>query len=171
MERPNAVKVGGNPVTLMGKELKVGDKAPDFTLLDNNMNPVKLSDSKGKPRLLSIVSSLDTGTCSIQTRTFNKELAELADKATAYTISADLPFAQGRFVKENDIDKVQFLSDYKTVEFGNDYGLLIKETRLLARAVIVVDKDDTITYMQVVPEVSSEPDYAPALEALRKTIG
>lgn len=171
MERSNAIKLGGSPVTLMGKELKVGDKAPDFTLMDSSFKPVKLSDSSGKPRLLSVVMSLDTGTCSIQTRTFNKELADLADKATAYTISADLPFTQGRFVTENNIDKVQFLSDYQTASFGNDYGLLIKDMRLLARAVIVVDKDDRITYMEVVPEVSSEPNYNKALEALKNTIG
>lgn len=171
MERGNLVKMGGNPVTLMGKELKIGDKAPDFTLLDTSLKTVRLSDSSGKPRLISVVTSLDTGTCSLQTRTFNKELASLADKATAYTVSADLPFAQGRFVKEHNIDKVRFLSDYQTASFGSDYGLLIKELRLLARAVIVVDKNDRITYMEIVPEVSSEPDYNKALEALRDTIG
>lgn len=171
MERINRVTMGGKPVTLLGKELKVGDDAPDFTLVDNGLKPVKLSDSKGKPRLISVVTSLDTGTCSIQTRTFNKELAALADRATAYTISADLPFAQKRFVNENNIDKVQFLSDYRTASFGEDYGLLIKDLRLLARAVIVVDKNNKISYLEIVPETSSEPNYAPAMEALKKAIG
>jgi thiol peroxidase len=168
MDRPNVIKMQGNPLTLTGQELKVGDKAPDFTLLDNELKPVKLSDTKGKARLLSIVPSLDTTTCSIQTRTFNEKLAELSDKAASYTISADLPFAQQRFASENSIDKTRTLSDYQTMSFGNDYGLTIKELRLLARAVIVVDKDDTITHMQIVPEVSSEPDYTTALEALKK---
>ena len=170
MERNNVIKSRGNPLTLVGPELKVGDKAPDFTLLDNNMSPIKLSDSKGKPRLLSVVTSLDTGTCNIQTQTFNKKLAELSDKATIFTISADLPFAQGRFAKENKIDKINIVSDYQQTSFGNDYGLLIKELRLLARAVIVVDKNDTITYMEVVPEVSAEPNYTSALDALKKVM-
>ncbi len=170
MERNDVVKIKGKPVTLTGTPLKVGDKAPDFTLLDNSLNPVRFSDSKGKPRLISVVTSLDTGTCSIQTRTFNKELEKLADKATAYTISADLPFAQGRFVKENEIEKVQVLSDYQTNSFGQDYGLLIKELRLLARAVIVVDKNDTITHLEIVPEGTSEPNYTTALEALKKVL-
>ncbi len=170
MERKNVIKSKGNPLTLVGPELKVGDKAPDFTLLDNSLTPVKLSDSKGKARLLSVVPSLDTLTCSIQTRTFNKELAEMADKVASYTISADLPFAQGRYAQENKIDKMQTLSDYKTVSFGENYGLLIKELRLLTRAVVVVDKNDTITHMQIVPETGTEPDYTSALEALKKAM-
>ena len=164
------ITLKGNPVNTNGDLPKVGDKAPDFTLLDNNMSPIKLSDSKGKPRLLSVVTSLDTGTCNIQTQTFNKKLAELSDKATIFTISADLPFAQGRFAKENKIDKINIVSDYQQTSFGNDYGLLIKELRLLARAVIVVDKNDTITYMEVVPEVSAEPNYTSALDALKKVM-
>ena len=170
MERNNVIKAKGQPLTLTGTELKVGDKAPDFTLLDNNLTPVKLSETKGKPRLISVVTSLDTGTCSIQTRHFNKKLAELSDKAAIYTISDDLPFAQGRYAQENKIDKVKILSDYRENSFGNDYGLQIKELRLLARAVLVVDKDDRITHMQIVPEQTTEPNYTEAIEALQKVI-
>ena len=171
MERNNVVKIKGKPVTLVGPELKIGDKAPDFTLLDNSLNTVRLSDSKGKPRLISVVTSLDTSTCNFQTRRFNQELEKLGDKATVYTVSADLPFAQNRYATENDIKKVKILSDHRTTSFGNDYGLLIKDLRLLARAVIVVDKNDTITHMQIVPEGTEEPDYTTALEALKKAIG
>ena len=170
MERNNVIKSQGKPLTLVGKELKVGDKAPDVTLTDGTFSPVKLSDTRGKVRLLSIVPSLDTSTCSIQTRTFNKELAQMADKVATYTISADLPTAQSRYAQENNIDRMRMLSDYKTVSFGENYGLLVKENRLLARAVLVVDENDTITYMQVVPEVSTEPDYKSALEALKKAV-
>jgi len=171
MERKNIITTKGNPRTLLGKELKVGDTAPDFTLLDNNMSPIRLSDSKGKARLLSVVTSLDTQTCNIQTQTFNNKLAQLSDKAALYTISADLPFAQSRYVAENKIEGIKTLSDYQTVSFGNDYGLLIKENRLLARAVIVVDKNDRITHMEIVPETTNEPNYNRALEALKKAIG
>ena len=171
MERKNVITMGGNPLTLQGPELKVGDKAPEFNLLDNSLAPVRLSDSSGKPRLLSIVPSLDTGVCSLQTQKFNNKLAELADKAELYTISADLPFAQSRFNQEHEINKIKALSDHRDVSFASNYGLLIKELRLLARAVVIIDKDDNISYMQVVPEVTDEPDYDKALEALNKVIG
>ena len=171
MERKNVITMGGNPLTLQGPDLKVGDKAPEFNLLDNSLAPVRLSDSSGKPRLLSIVPSLDTGVCSLQTQKFNNKLAELADKAELYTISADLPFAQSRFNQEHEINKIKALSDHRDVSFASNYGLLIKELRLLARAVVIIDKDDNISYMQVVPEVTDEPDYDKALEALNKVIG
>ncbi len=170
MERPNVITMKGNPLTLEGPELKVGDKAPEFSLLNGQLAPVKLSDSSGKARLLSIVPSLDTAVCSIQTQSFNKKLGELKDKAVAYTISVDLPFAQNRFDQEHSISNLSTLSDHRDVSFGRDYGLLIKGLRLLARAVIVVDKNDKITYMQLVPEVTHEPDYEKALEALKKVV-
>ena len=170
MERTNVVTSKGNPVTLVGPELKVGDKAPEFSLTNGTPSPVKLSDSAGKPRLMSVVPSLDTGVCSLQTRTFNQKVGELADKVGLYTISVDLPFAQSRFREEHNIDNFQILSDHAQTSFGTDYGLLIKEARLLARAVLVVGKDDTITYIQVVPEVSTEPDYESALAALKKLV-
>ena len=168
MERKDVVKMKGQPLTLEGRELKVGDKAPDFTLLDNQFGPVKLSDSAGQVRFLSVVPSLDTSTCITQTKTFNERLAEIGDKVRMYTISADLPTAQGRFCGENGIDNMVTLSDHRDVAFGKDYGLLLKELRLLTRAVMVVDKNDKISYLQIVPEASEEPDYDDAIEALKK---
>ena len=165
------VTMQGKPLRLEGKELKVGDKAPDFTLMDNGFNPVRLSDSKGKARLISVVPSLETSLCSLQTRTFNEKLKELGEAFTSYTVSVDLPFAQKRYVDENKISNTILLSDYRTVSFGQNYGLLIGDLRLLTRAVLVVDQNDMITYMQVMPEVSNEPDYDSALEALKKIIG
>lgn len=170
MERSNIIKIKGQPMTLVGRELKVGDKAPDFILTNTDMKPVKLSDSRGKTRLISVVTSLETLTCNVQTRTFNEKLAELSDDVAVYTISADLPFAQSRYNAENKIDKVQTLSNYRDDSFGNDYGLLIKELGLLARAVLVVDKDDRITHMQIVPEQTTEPDYTSALAAVKAAI-
>jgi len=171
MERKNVITMKSNPLTLEGPELKVGDKAPDFILLNNSLTPVKLSDSAGKPRLLSVVPSLDTGVCSLQTQTFNKQLAELSDKTALYTISADLPFAQARFNQEHNIDKITGLSDHRDVSFAKNYGLLIKELRLLTRAVVIIDKDDIIRYIQIVPEVTDEPNYNEALKALKEVIG
>jgi thioredoxin-dependent peroxiredoxin len=171
MERTNVITMKGNPLTLVGPELKVGDKAPEFALLDNTLGAVKLSDSKGHVRLISVVPSLDTKVCDIQTVTFNKKAAELPGDVKIFTISVDLPFAQGRYCAAKAVDKLQTLSDHRDVSFGSAYGLLIKELRLLARAVLVVDKTDTIRYFQIVPEVGSEPDYDAALEALKKVVG
>ena len=171
MERNNVVTSRGNPLTLVGPALKVGDKAPEFTALNNDLQPVKLSDSAGKVRLVSVVTSLDTSVCDTQTVTFNKRAAELGEDVRLYTISNDLPFAQKRFCAARAVDQLQTLSDYRDVDFGTKYGLLIKELRLLARAVMVIDKDDTIRYLQIVPEVTTEPDYEAALEALKKTVG
>ncbi len=170
MERKDVVTMKGQPLTLEGPELKVGDKAPDFTLLDSQLSPVKLSDSAGEVRFLSVVPSLDTPVCSTQTKTFNERLAAMGGKVKMYTISADLPFAQARFCGENGIDNMVTLSDHREVAFGKDYGLLLKEPRLLARAVMVLDKDNKISYMQLVPEVTAEPDYDAAIEALKKQI-
>lgn len=171
MERTNVVTMKGNPVTLVGPELKVGDKAPEFVLLDNGLGTVKLSDSKGNVRLISVVPSLDTKVCDIQTVTFNKRAAELPGDIKIYTVSVDLPFAQGRYCAAKAVDKLQTLSDHREVSFGTAYGLLIKELRLLARAVLIVDKTDTIRYFQIVPEVGTEPNYDAALEALKKVVG
>ena len=165
------VTVKGHPLSLSGTELKIGDRAPDFALLNNSMTTVKLSDSAGQVRLLSVVSSLDTSTCSTQTKTFNDKLAALGDAVRAYTISADLPFAQKRFCDAGGIDKTETLSDHRKMSFGKSYGLLITDLRLLARAVLVVDKNDIISYMQVVDEVSDEPDYVSALKALKEAVG
>jgi thiol peroxidase len=168
---PRTVSMKGKPLNLVGNEPQIGQKAPDFSLSDNTLSPVKLVDSAGKPRLLSVVPSLDTAVCSLQTRTFNDRLSELGDSFQAYTISADLPFAQKRFCDENAIRATQTLSDHRDMSFGKAYGLMIENLRLLARAVLVVDKNDTITYVEIVPEITQEPDYAKALAALKKAIG
>lgn len=165
------VTMKGQPIELAGADLSVGDQAPDFSLLNNELQPVKLSDSKGKVRFLSVVPSLDTPVCSIQTDRFNKEMAALGDNVQSYTISADLPFAQARFCGEHSIDNMKTLSDHRDMAFGEAYGLSIPALRLLSRAVIVVDKNDKIAYFQTVPEVTSEPDYSDALEAVKRVLG
>ncbi len=167
-ERTGLVTIHGNPLTLQGTPVKVGDKAPDFTLLTNDLAPATLADYKGKALVLSAVPSLDTPTCDMETRRFNTEAAKLGENVKILTISADLPFAQKRWCGAAGIDKVQTLSDHKAVEFGLKYGVLIKELRLLARAVFVVDPAGTVVYAQIVPEVASEPDYDAALAALAK---
>ncbi len=167
-ERTGLVTIHGNPLTLQGTPVKVGDKAPDFTLLTNDLAPATLADYKGKALVLSAVPSLDTPTCDMETRRFNTEAAKLGENVKILTISADLPFAQKRWCGAAGIDKVQTLSDHKAVEFGLKYGVLIKELRLLARAVFVVDPSGTVVYAQIVPEIASEPDYDAALAALAK---
>ena len=171
MERKDAVKMKGNPMTLVGPELKQGDKAPEFELLDNELKPVHLSDSKGKVRFFSVVPSLDTPVCSTQTDKFNKEMNSFGDNVASYTVSADLPFAQARFCGEHNIDNMKTLSDHKEMSFGRAYGLMINELRLLARAVVIVDADDKIAYFQLVPEATDEPNYDEALQALKKLVG
>lgn len=170
MERKNLITAGGNGLTLIGPELKVGDRAPEFSLLTTDSKPVKLSDTAGKVRLLSVVPSLDTSVCDIQTTTFNKRAADLDDDVALYTISCDLPPALKRYCAAREIDRLTTLSDHYDVSFGTAYGLLIKELRLLARAVLVIDKDDTISYFQLVSEIATEPDYDSALAALKDTV-
>lgn len=165
-KREKAVTFQGNPLTLLGTEIKVGDKAPNFTALGNDLAPVSLSDFSGKIRIISAVPSLDTPVCDAQTRRFNQEAAALKD-VVILTLSCDLPFAQARFCGAAGIDAVKTLSDHKDLDFGVKYGLAIEELRLLTRAVIVVDKDDTVQYVQIVPEVTNEPDYAAALACVK----
>jgi thioredoxin-dependent peroxiredoxin len=166
-ERTGVLTVGGNPVTLVGNEVKVGDKAPDFTASDNDLKPFRFADLKGKVVILSAVTSLDTGTCDVETRRFNTEAGKLSDDIVILTISMDLPFAQKRWCGAAGIDKVKVVSDYMTAEFGEKYGVLIKELHLLARSIFVVDRDGTVTYRQIVSENANEPDYEPVLEAAR----
>ncbi|MEK5441524.1 MULTISPECIES: thiol peroxidase [unclassified Fredinandcohnia] len=155
-----------NPVTLLGNEVKVGDKAPDFTVLANDLSPVSLADSKGSVRLISVVPSLDTGVCDAQTRRFNEEAAGL-NNVKILTVSVDLPFAQKRWCGANGIENVQTLSDHRDLSFGEAYGVAIQELRLLARAVFVVDSNDTVTYVEYVSEATNHPNYEAALEAAK----
>lgn len=165
MERQNVITFKGGPLTLLGPELKVGSLAPDFTCVDAGLKPVKLSDFKGKTVIISAVPSLDTPVCEIQTKKFNTEAAKLAAKVL--TISLDLPFAQKRFCDANKIEGVTVLSDYKDHDFANKYGLLIKELGLITRAVIVVGADGTIQYLEIVKEVTQEPNYAAAIDKVK----
>src|SRR6476620_8889297 len=144
-----SVTFAGGPVTLVGNEVKVGDKAPNFTVLANDLSEVTLEDSKGKVRLISVVPSLDTGVCDAQTRRFNEEAAGLGN-VTVLTISVDLPFAQKRWCGANGIENVQTLSDHRDLSFGEAFGVAIQELRLLIRAVFVVDSSDTVTYVEYV---------------------
>jgi len=169
-ERTGIITFKGNPMTLLGPEVKEGDRAPDFEVVDNALQPVTLADSKGKIRLITVVPSLDTPVCDTMGRTFNKEAAQLPDEVAVYTISLDLPFAQKRWCGNAGIDKVQTLSDYQERSFGLNYGMLIEELKLLARGVFVVDREDRIAYRQIVPEVTDEPDYQAALAAARKLL-
>ena len=166
-ERAKAITRHGNPLTLVGNEIHVGDKAPDAILLDNDLKPVKISDYKGKVVVLSVAPSLDTPICDMQTRRFNTEAAKLG-QVSILTVSMDLPFAQKRWCGAAGIYSVKTVSDHRTAAFGEAYGLLIKELRLLARAVMVIDKEGIIRYYQLVKEIGNEPDYEAVLAAVKK---
>ena len=159
--------MGGTPMTLLGPELKAGDKAPDFTALDNTLKPVHLSDTGHKTRIFSVVPSLDTPVCDAQTKRFNEEAGKLPE-VDIYTVSMDLPFAQKRFCNSFALDKVKMLSDHKDGSFGSAYGTLIKELRILSRAIFVVGADDNIKYVEYVPQAGQHPNYDAALAAARK---
>ncbi len=165
-ERPEAITMRGNPLTLLGPEIRIGQKAPDFSLVTNDMGVVTLADYAGLALALVSVPSLDTPVCAVETRRFNAEAAKLGAGVRILTISMDLPFAQKRWCGAMGIDKVETLSDHREASFGLNYGVLIKELRLLARAVFVVDKAGTVTYTELVKEVGDEPFYAGALTAL-----
>lgn len=166
-ERTGIITFKGNPMTLLGPALKVGDRAPDFTVVDNGLAPVTLAGSSGKIRIISAVPSLDTPVCDTETRRFNQEAAGLPDTVVVLTISLDLPFAQKRWCGAAGVDRVQTLSDYQERSFGQAYGVLIKELKLLSRCIFVVDTNGIIRYIQQVPEVTHEPDYAAVLAAVR----
>jgi len=167
-KRANAATFKGQPLTLVGPQLKPGDKAPDFTCL-SGLELVSLSKTPGKARLFSAVPSLDTPVCSMETKKFEEALASLKDKVAAYTISLDLPFAQKRFCSAENISNIQTLSDVHNHSFGQNYGVLIEglPLQLLSRAIFVLDKTGKITYVEYVPEVASEPNYDKALAALK----
>lgn len=166
-ERTGVVTFKGGGVTLIGPELKVGDPAPDFIVTGKDMKPVSLKDSAGKTRIFSVVPSVDTPVCAAQTKRFNEEAANLGDDVVLYTVSVDLPMAQGRFCGAENTDKIVPVSDYKNRSFGEHYGVLIKELMLLARAVFVVGPDDKIKYIQIVNEVTEFPDYDKAIAAAK----
>lgn len=166
MERKNVITMKGNPLTLVGPELKAGDKAPSFTLTDKTMKPVTLADYAGKVKVISVTPSIDTPVCDLQATWFNEDTAEMGD-VYVLNVSMDLPFALSRYCAAKGFDKVATLSDHREASFGTAYGVLIKELRLLARAVFVVDRDDVIRYVEVVPEATDSIDYGKLLEAVK----
>jgi thiol peroxidase len=166
-ERTGELTFKGNPMTLRGPRLNAGDKAPDFTLLGNDLSKVSLKDTSGSVRIISVVPSLDTGVCDIQSRKFNEEAGHL-DNIAIYTVSADLPFAQSRWCGAADAKNLKTLSDHYEMSFGDAWGTHIKELRLDARAVFVVDATDTITYAEYVPEITQQPNYEAALAAAKQ---
>jgi len=167
-ERSGVITFKGNPMTLYGPALKVGDPAPYFHVVDNGLQPVTQESAKGKVQLIAVVPSVDTPVCDTMTRKFNEEAARLPDSVEVYTVSLDLPFAQKRWCGAAGIEKVKLLSDYQDRSFGLNYGVLIRELKLLARSIFIVDKDGKIAYLEIVPEVTAEPDYAAALAAAKK---
>ena len=174
MSRQGAVTFKGTPLTLAGKALQAGEQAPDFCLhrfADGQMLAVTLKDLGGKPTIISVVPSLDTGVCQTQTKVFNDRLAELGDKINAVTVSLDLPFAQNRFCGTENITHLMTLSDYQERNFGRDWGMLIEELKILARGVFVVDATGKLAYCETVPEVTTEPNYDAALSALKSLVG
>jgi thiol peroxidase len=168
-KRANAVTFKGNPLTLVGPQLKAGDKAPEFACVSSGLEILTLSKTPAKARMFSVVPSLDTPVCSEQTKKFDKAIADLKDKAACYTVSLDMPFAQKRFCSAENISNMQTLSDTHNQSFGQSYGVLIEglPMPLLSRAIFVVDKGGKITYCEYVPEVAQHPNYEKAVEALK----
>lgn len=163
----DTVTMKGKPLTLLGNRVNVGDKAMDFEVLSNDLSTVKFSSFRGKICVISSVPSLDTSVCDAQTRRFNKEAVKLGDDVVVLTISVDLPFAQKRWCGAAGVKNVQTLSDHRDTSFGKAFGVLIKELRLLARAVFVVDKEGVIRYIQIVDELANEPDYESVIKAVK----
>lgn len=166
MERPGATTMRGNPLTLIGPELKTGDHAPDFNVVDSNLKPVSLKDTGNNVRIISVVPSLDTPVCDAQTKRFNEEAAKLSG-VDILTVSMDLPFAQKRWCGAFGVDKVKMLSDHRDASFGSSYGTLIKDMRIESRAIFVVDQENTIRHAEYVKEVADFPNYEAALSAAK----
>lgn len=166
MERPAATTFKGNPLTLVGPELKAGDKAPDFEVVDNGLQPVTLASTGSSVRIFSVIPSLDTPVCDAQTKRFNEEASKL-NGVDIYTISMDLPFAQKRWCGAFGIDKIKMVSDHRSGSFGSAYGTLIKEWRIESRAIFVVDKDNQVRHVEYVKEVADHPNYDAALAAVK----
>jgi len=169
-ERTGVATLKGSPITLLGPELKKGDKAPDFKLNKALNEHVTLADYAGKIKLISVVPSIDTGVCDMQTRRFNDEAGKLGDNVAVLTVSVDLPFAQSRWCGAAGADKIVMLSDYKDNNFGESYGVLIKELRLDYRSIFVIDANDTIQYVEICKDMTDHPDYDKALEAVRSLL-
>ncbi|MDW7661265.1 MAG: thiol peroxidase [Bacillota bacterium] len=163
----NQITSGGNPVTLLGEEIKVGAKAPDFIAMNTDMSPFKFSELDKKIKIISVVTSTDTRICEFQTIRFNEEATKHPD-VVILTISMDLPFAQKRFCAANDIENSLVVSDYRDHDFGMKYGFLVKETKLLARGIVVVDEEGIVRYVEYVSEIGSHPDYDKVLDFLEK---
>lgn len=169
-ERPNGTTMKGNPLTLIGPELKPGDKAPNFSLRTQDLKPFTLQDTQGKIRLFSVVPSLDTPVCDAQTRRFNEEAAQLGEKVEIVTVSVDLPFAQKRWCGAAGIDKIKVVSDYYDRSFSEAYGTLIKELHIDSRAIFIVDDKDMVRYVEYVPEVANHPNYDTALATVKSLL-
>ncbi len=167
-ERKDAVTFKGNPITLIGNEIKEGDTAPDFTVLSTDLNEVRLSDYKGKVVVIAVFPSVDTGVCALQLARFNQEAASFGSDVQLLSISADLPFALKRYCADKGIENALTVSDHKELDFGMKYGFVIKELRLLSRGTVVIDKEGTVKYIEYVPEVGEHPDYEKALEVIKK---
>ena len=170
MEHKGVITMHGNPLTLVGGEVKAGDKAPDFVVLDAGLQEKGLADFKGKVKLVSVTPSLDTPVCDTQIHWFEKDATAISPDVVVLNISADLPFAIKRFCSAGKIERVTALSDHRSVCFGEGYGVLIKELRLLARSIFVIGKDDVVRYAQVVSEQPSEPDYDAAIKAIKAAL-
>lgn len=170
-ERTGVFAAGDNKLTLLGPEIKVGDKAPGFTVSGAGLKQVSLADSAGKVRIIASVPSLDTGVCSEETQKFNELASSLPDDVIILTVSMDLPFAQARWCGAHEVDKVETVSDFKSREFGDSYGVHVKENGLLARAVFVVGKDDIVKHVEYVPLIAQLPDFNAALDAARAASG
>jgi thiol peroxidase len=169
-ERTGVATFKGSPITLIGPEIKVGDNAPDFKVNKNLLEQVSLKEYDGKLKLISVVPSLDTGTCDAQTRRFNVEAGKLGDKVTILTVSVDLPFAQARWCGAAEVNQLTTLSDYKDRSFGEAYGVYIKELGLLMRSIFIIDADNKVQYVEYLGEMTNSPDFDKALEALGKLI-
>ena len=166
MERPGATTLKGNPLTLLGPELKVGDKAPDFSSVDDSLKAITLAATGTGVRVFSVVPSLDTPVCDMQTKRFNDEAKKQTD-VTIYTVSMDLPFAQKRWCSAMGVDQVKMISDHREGSFGQSFGTLIKELRIMSRAIFVVDKNNVVRYVEYVKEVGEHPNYDAALAAAK----
>jgi thioredoxin-dependent peroxiredoxin len=171
MERSGIITFAGNPLTLIGNEVKAGDRAPGFTVIDKDLKPVSLSDFQGKVKILSVTPSLDTPVCDLHARTVNEQAASLPDSIVVMNISMDLPFAIARFCSNAGVEKILTLSDHREASFGLAYGVLIKELRLLSRSIFVIDQNDTIRYMEMVPEITNGPNHEKAFAEARRLVG